>query len=40
MSKIQVSAGLISSKAFVQGLRSTVFSPSLHVVFPLCESVP
>ena len=40
MSKIKVSAELISSKAFVQGLQSTVFSLSLHVVFPLCGSVP
>ena len=40
MSKIKVSAGLLSSKASVQGLQSTDFSLGLHMVFALCESVP
>ena len=40
MSKIKVSAGLLSSKASVQGLHSTDFSLGLHMVFALCRSVP
>lgn len=40
MSKIKVSAGLLSSKASVQGLQSTDFSLGLHMVLALCGSVP
>ena len=40
MSKIKVLAGLIPSKAFVQGLQCAAFSLSLHVASPLCGSVP
>ena len=40
MSKVKVSAGLVSSESSLLGLQMATLSPCPNMVFPLCIRVP